>query len=329
MSDILSQNEIDELLKSIDSGNTEHIDLSTDKNKKQVKDYNFRRPSKFSKEHLRTLEIIFENYSRMISSFLSGYLRANTTINVASAEQLTYNDFSASLVNPVILSVVDLKPLKGSIIVEISSNIGFSMIDRILGGPGFGLKKVRDFSEIEVILLERIVTQMLNFLVEPWENVMNMKPELQKIETNSQFAQIISPNDMIALVTLNMKIGSAEGFLNFCMPHIVLEPIMERLNTKYWFSRSNDQEDRTLYRDELSETLEKTIVPLSAVIGRTNISVWDFIHLQAGDIITLDSFVNSDLNIMVGNLLKFKGKPGINRGKNSIQITSFVGKEED
>ncbi|MDR2938910.1 MAG: flagellar motor switch protein FliM [Clostridiales bacterium] len=328
MSDILSQSEIDELLKAIDSGNTEHITIEDSSKGKEAKVYNFKRPSKFSKEHLRTLEIIFEGFSRMVSSFLSGYLRTNAVINVASAEQLTYSDFSASLVNPVILSIVRLNPLKGSIIVELSSNIGFSMIDRILGGPGVGVKKVREFSEIEVILLERIVTQMLNFLSEPWGNVAKLTPELNEIETNSQFAQIIAPNEMIALVTLNIKIGSSEGLLNFCIPHIVVEPIMKRLNTKFWFSKNNVEDDSAQYKEELSSSLEKAVVPVTAVIGRTSIAVSDFVHLQAGDIITLDSFVNSDFNVMVGNLLKFRAKPGISRGKNSMQITSFVGKEE-
>ncbi len=326
MGDILSQSEIDELLNALSSGdhnivNTQSVDS------KKVRTYNFARPSKFGKEQLRTLEVIFENYSRLVSSFLTGYLRTPTQLEVANAEQLTYNEFTNSLMNPVILGIVDFSPLKGSIILDLSSNIGYAVIDRVLGGKGTSLKKTRDFTEIEKILLNRVFEQMLFYLIEPWENVCDISPTLDKLETNSQFAQVISPNEMIALVTLSIKVGELEGLVNFCIPHLVVEPIMGRLNTKFWF-RTNVEEDVTLYRPKVERQLETAKIPLSAVVGRTSITVDEFISLQKGDIITLDSYINSDLNIMIGPLLKFYAKPGISRGKNAIQITSLVGREE-
>ncbi len=328
MGDILSQKEIDELLKAFNSGNAEDIVISEKKDSKQAKDYNFARPSKFNKDQLHTLEIIFESYSRLVSSFLTGYLRTACQIEVANAEQMTYNEFNNSLVNPVVLGLLEFQPLKGSIMLELSANIGYAIIDRILGGPGVGMKKLRDFSEIEKILLDRVVSQMLTYLPEPWENVVKIKPRLDKIETNSQFAQIISPNEMIALVTLSIKIGSSEGMINFCIPHLVIEPIMDRLYTKFWFEQNFSQSVQETYRDDLENQLEKAFVPITAVVGKTTITVNDFVNLQVGDIIPLDSYITSDLRVMVGSLLKFYGKPGINRGKNAIQITSFVEKEE-
>lgn len=326
MGDILSQSEIDELLKSMASGDTSEI-TSAESKKKEAKDYDFARPSKFSKEQLRSLENIFGNYSRALSSFLTGYLRTSTHVEVASAEQVTYSEFNNFLVNPVILGIIEFSPLKGSLILELSANIGYAIIDRILGGPGFGMKRMRDFSEIEKILLDRVLTQMLSFIPEPWENVAKIRPRLEKIETNSQFAQIISPNEMTALVTISVKVGSVEGLMNFCIPYIVIESIMERLNTKYWFTASDDDVDDK-YSKDLEEKLEKTSVALSAIVGQTRISVGDFINMQVGDIIPLDSYVSSDLNVMVGNLLKFNAKPGISRGKNAIQITTLIKKEE-
>lgn len=327
MGDILSQSEIDELLKSMASGGTAEI-AQVDTRKKEAKDYDFARPSKFSKEQLRSLENIFGNYSRALSSFLTGYLRTSVHVEVASAEQVTYSEFNNFLVNPVILGIIEFLPLKGSLILELSANIGYAIIDRILGGPGFGMKRMRDFSEIEKILLDRVINQMLSFIPEPWENVAKIRPKLEKIETNSQFAQIISPNDMTALVTLSIKAGSVEGLMNFCIPYIVIEPIMEKLNTKYWFSASEEDTDDNKYAQDLEEKLEKTNVAVSALIGQTRISVSDFVHMQVGDIIPLDSYVSSDLNVMVGNLLKFSAKPGISRGRNAIQITSLIEKEE-
>ncbi|MDR1689588.1 MAG: flagellar motor switch protein FliM [Clostridiales bacterium] len=327
MGDILSQSEIDALLNSLSSGSAASSGLLGDPKAKKTVDYDFARPSKFNKEQLKTLEIIFENYARMVSSFLTGYLRTTTNIEVANAELLTYNDFNASISNPVILAVVELSPLKGLIILDLSANIGYSIIDRILGGPGLALEKLRDFSEIEVILLERLVSQMLVYLIEPWESITNIQPKLMRLETNSQFAQIISPGEMIALVTLNIKVGSVEGYMNFCLPHYCMEPIMDRLNTGYRFGYISEEADDT-FKETLESRLERAMIPVSVTIGRTNVSVGEFIGLQVGDIIPLDSYYTSDMDVLVGNLLKFRAKPGVSKGKNAIQITTLVRKEE-
>jgi len=326
--DILSQSEIDALLNALSSGDSSSIVVAPDAAAaKEAKKYDFARPSKFSKEQLRTLEIIFDNYSRLVSSFLTAYLRTTVYVEVANAEQLTYNEFNNSLVNPVVLGIISFRPLKGSVIIEMSSNIGYSIIDRILGGPGLSMKKLRDFSDIEKILLDRVINQMLTYLPEPWENVIAVEPSLDKIETNSQFAQIISPNEMIALVTLSIKIGSSEGLINFCIPHMVIESIMDRLNTKYWFRQAHIDETDS-YREDLESQLDRAQIPVSAIIGRTSVTVRDFVEMQVGDIIPLDSYTTSDLRIMIGNLLKFYAKPGINRGRNAIQITQLIAEEE-
>lgn len=325
MGDILSQSEIDNLLSALTSESS--IEEITSDNainvQVDVKDYNFARPPKFNKDHLRTLEIIFDNYSRLISTFLTGYLRTSVSLEVLSSEQITYSEFSNSLSNPIILSVFEMKPLKGSVVFELSASIGYSIIDRVLGGPGTALKKLRDFSEIEKILLKRFVTQMLNYLHEPWENVLDLDAELDKIETNSQFSQIISPNEMVALVTLKIKIGSTEGFLSFCIPHIVIEPVIERLNTRYWYIKKDDEKDDN-YRGFLEETLDDANLEVAAIIGKTNINLSDFVYLQVGDIIPLDSYLNSDIELRVGDKVKYKCRPGISRKKNSVMITKVL-----
>ena len=328
MGDVLSQNEIDALLAQMAGGDSGDVVVPEDAGaKSDAKPYNFSHPQKFSKEQFRTLENIFENFSRTTSSFLTGYLRTAVHLEVAQSEELMYKDFNLSLMNPVVLAMTEWPPLKGTVLIELANNMGFAIIDRILGGPGLGLKSMRDFSEIEKILLERVLIQILNFLPEAWEAVINIKPRLERIETNSQFAQIMSPTDMIALVVLRIKIGSAEGHLNFCLPHIVLEPIMDKLKTSFWFSQ-RDSEESEMYRSKMEEELEKARIPVSAVIGKTNIMVNDFVNLQKGDVLKLDSFVNSDLEIMIGNLLKFHAKPGTTRGRYAFQISTFIEREE-
>lgn len=326
MGDVMTQEEIDELLKSINKGEVNINDVP-ETSEKRIIDYNFAIPSKFNKDQLRTLEIIFDNYARLVSSYLSGYLRTHAQVDVVNAEQLVYSEFTNSLTNPVILAIVDFVPLKGSVVFELSASIGYCIIDRILGGRGETLQKLRDFSEIEKILIERIIHQLLGFMREPWENVIQLNPKLDKIETNSQFAQIIPPTDMTAFVTLSIKIGDVEGFINICIPYLVMEPIMGKLNTKYWFG-NKEKEDSEIYKSKVEHSLEFAKVPVTAVLGRTYITVGEFISLQKGDVIKIDSFVNSDLDVNVGNLLKFHAKPGVMKGKNAIQITSIVRKEE-
>lgn len=326
MGDVLSQEEIDKLLSDLSRGDSSVMEGS-DLDEKKVRTYNFAKPSKFGKEQLRTLEVIFEGFARLASSFFTGYLRTSVQLEVVNAEQMTYNEFNNSLLNPVVLGIVDFKPLKGSIILDLSSQIGYAIIDRILGGSGEALKKSRDFTEIEKILLSRVLSEMVNFLVEPWENVCAINPKFDKLETNAQFAQIISPNEMISLVTLSIKVGEIDGMINFCIPYLVIEPIIGNLNTKHWFT-VNEDEDLSRFRPSVEQKLELAKIPVSVVVGRTSITVDEFIGLQVGDVITLDSYVDSDFRVMVGNLLKFYAKPGLSRGKNAIQITSVVRKEE-
>ncbi|MCL2352652.1 MAG: flagellar motor switch protein FliM [Firmicutes bacterium] len=319
MGDILSQSEIDALLDQL-AGAGSAVGFAPSKKEKEVKLYNFNLPSKFNKEHLRTLEIIFDNYSRVVSSFLTAYLRAGVRLEVAGASQGPYRDFSSALYNPSILGIANLHPLKGSVVLEISPSIGYAVIDRVLGGPGDGLKKIREFSEIEKALLERLITQMLSYLTEPWESVAEIRPRLEKLETNPQFAQIVAPAEIAALVTISAKIGAAEGFINFCIPNLVVDPVMDRLNTKFWFNQNTDDGDAS-HREALERGLERAAVTVSAVVGKARITVADFVNLRVGDIITLDSFINSDMSVMVGNLHKFTAKPGVSRGRNAVLIT--------
>ena len=222
MGEVLSQNEIDNLLAALSTGELD-VEQMQETGEKQVKDYDFKRPAKFSKEHLRTLEIIYEHYGRLISTNLPVYLRKNIQVTVSSSETVTFSEFTNALSNPVILGIVDFVPLNGNIIIEMAANLGFAMIDRMLGGPGVPLEKNRDFSEIEMTILEKLMVICMQLMREPWKNVVDINPVMERIETNAQFAQVIAPSDMIAIVTMNVKIGDVEGHMNICLPFFTLE----------------------------------------------------------------------------------------------------------
>ncbi|MDE6607737.1 MAG: flagellar motor switch protein FliM [Lachnospiraceae bacterium] len=322
MGEVLSQSEIDNLLAALSTGELD-VDQMQESKEKQVKNYDFKRPAKFSKEHLRTLEIIYEHYGRLLSTNLPVYLRKNIQVSVASSEAVTFSEFTNALSNPVILGIVNFQPLGGTVILELATNLGFAILDRMLGGSGVPLEKSRDFSEIELIIIERIMVVCMQLMREPWKNVADINPVMERIETNSQFAQVIAPGDMIAIVTLNVKIGDVEGFMNICLPYFTLEDVMDKLNTKYWFStmQENDEEN---YEEYLEALIKRVEVPVKAVLGRSSVSVNDFVNLQVGDIIRLDSNIEDELSIYVGNIRKFTALPGANKDKYAARVTSVI-----
>ena len=326
MAHVSSQNEIDNLLAALSAGELD-VDQMQGEEEKKVKDYDFSRPTKFSKEHLRTLEIIFEHYGRLVSTNLPAYLRKNVQVSVGSSETVTYSEFSNAMSNPVILGIINFAPLNGTIILDLSTNLGYAMLDRMLGGSGLPLEKSRDFSEIELTILEKVMVMFTQLLRDPWKNVIDISPVLNRLETNSQFAQVIAPNDMIALVTLNIKIGDVEGLMNVCLPFLTLEDVMDKLNTKYWYSTMQENHDEN-YDDYIEAMLRKVDIPIRAVLGKSAISVADFVNLQVGDCIRLNTKVDSDMNIYVGNIKKFTALPGANDDAYAVRITSIVREEE-
>ena len=326
MGEVLSQNEIDNLLAALSTGELD-ADQMQGNEEKQVKNYDFNRPTKFSKEQLRTLEMIFENYSRLIATNLPVYLRKNVQVTVASSETVTFSEFTNALANPVILGIINFSPLNGSILIDLATNLGYAILDRMLGGSGLPLEKSRDFSDIEMSIIQKVLIMFTQLLRDPWKNVIEVSPVMQRLETNPQFAQVIAPNDMIAIVTLNMKIGDVEGLMNICLPFITLEDIMDKLNTRFWFStmQENHDENYELYIESL---IRKVDIPIRAVLGRSTISVSDFMNLQVGDYIRLDSKVDEDMNVFVGNIKKFTALPGAEKDSYAVRITSVIREEE-
>jgi flagellar motor switch protein FliM len=326
--DILSQNEIDDLLKALSTGEIDAQQIQTTTQEKKIKVHDFRRASKFAKDHIKTLNIIYDNYARLVTNFLTGYLRTLVQVDVVSVEAMPYGDFSNSVANPVIIAIIDFAPLTGSIILEIEPNIAYALVDRILGGKGSSLERVREFTEIELAIIERIIIQILNLMREPWENVLSIRPRLDKIETNAQFAQIIAQNETIALITLGARVGEVDGMINICLPHMVIEPIVPKLSTRLWFS--NVQKEAT---PEMKESIESRIqnirIPVRAVLGKTTLLVNEFLELQPGDVLPLDVSVNDEMEVRVGNLRKFCAVPGVKKNRVAIKITKVLKREEE
>ena len=326
MGEVLSQSEIDSLLAALSTGELDAEEIQK-KDERQVRNYDFARPAKFSKEHLRTLEIIYEHYGRLLSTNLPLYLRKNVQISVVSSETVVFSEFSNALSNPAILGIVNFSPLQGTIIIELAPNLGFAMIDRMLGGQGVPIDKTRDFSEIELTILDKILVMCMQLMKEPWKNVVDIDPFLERIETNPQFAQIIAPNDMIAIITLSIKVGDVEGLMNVCLPFFTVEDVMDKLNTKFWYSTMQEASEED-YSQYVESMIRRADVPVKAILGKSSITVDDFVNLQCGDIIRLNTLAEQEMPVYVGNIKKFMAMPGKSGDKYAVRVTNVIREEE-
>ncbi|MFC2281467.1 MAG: flagellar motor switch protein FliM [Treponema socranskii subsp. buccale] len=327
MNEVLSQDEIDQLLTAISSGDSDTDDFKPVSDTRKIKIYDFKRPDKFSKEQLRTVSNMHETFARLTTTSLSAQLRSLVHVHVASVDQLTYEEFIRSIPTPTTLAVVNMDPLKGNAVLEIDPTITFCMIDRLFGGRGSTTgNKNRDLTDIEQSVMEGIIVRILANMREAWTQVIDLRPRLGQIETNPQFAQIVPPSEMVVLVTLEMKVGEEEGMMNFCIPYLTIEPIISKLSSQFWFS-SVRRSSTTQYLGTLKEKLSSVEMDVVAEVGSIDLPIREVLSLRAGDVVRLSNIrVGDPLTLSVGNRKKFYCQPGVVGKKMAVQIT---GKLED
>ena len=330
MNEVLSQDEIDQLLQAISSGDSEADDYKPVNDTRRIKIYDFRRPDKFSKEQIRTVSNMHETFARLTTTSLSAQLRTLVHVHVASVDQLTYEEFIRSIPTPTTLAVINMDPLKGNAVLEIAPEITFIIIDRLFGGSGdTGGKVNRDLTDIEQSVMEGIIVRILANMREAWTQVIDLRPRLQQIETNPQFAQIVPPNEMVILVTLEIKIGEEAGMMNICIPYITIEPIVSKLSSQFWFS-SVRRSSTTQYLGTLKEKLADVEMELVADIGSINVPIRDVLALRIGDVVRLDNIrVGEPLTLSVGSKKKFYCQPGVVGKKMAVQIIGKIEEHEN
>jgi flagellar motor switch protein FliM len=321
--DVLSQGEIDALLAALSSGEMDAEELKKEDTQKKVRAYDFKRALRFSKDHIRSLTRIHENFARYLTTYFSAQLRTFVQINVVQVEQLPYDEFIRSIPKMTILNIFEAEPLEGRMVLEVHPNVAYAMLDRLLGGTGSAPSKVAALTEIETTIMERIFSRTFDSLQEAWKTVLDIEPRLEAMETNPQFMQIVSPNETIALISLSTKIGDTTGMINLCIPHVVLEPIMARLSTHQWFT--SEKKSRAPEEiDALRLRVTKAELPIIAELGESRINVAEFLGLSVGDVISLNKPVKEGLSIRVGEKLKFIGSPGMVRDRVAVQIDEIV-----
>jgi flagellar motor switch protein FliM len=328
MVDVLSQNEIDALLAALSSGEMDAEELKKEDTQKRVRAYDFKRAVRFSKDHIRSLTRIHENFARYLTTYFSAQLRTFVQISVVQVEQLPYDEFIRSIPKMTILNIFEAEPLEGRMVLEVHPNVAFAMLDRLLGGSGTSPTKINALTEIETIVMERIFSRAFDSLQEAWRTIIDISPRLEALETNPQFMQIVSPNETIALISLSTKIGDTTGMINLCIPHVVIEPIMPRLSVHHWFvSQKKTRAPEEV--EALQSRLTKAKLPVIAELGTTEITIREFLGLMPGDVISLLKSTEDPLQIKVGERLKYYGSPGTVKGKMAVQITEIVHEGEE
>jgi flagellar motor switch protein FliM len=321
--EVLSQNEIDALLAALSTGEMSPEEMKKDFTEKKVKLYDFKRALRFSKDQIRTLTRIHENFARLLTTYFSAQLRTLVRFTVASVDQLPYDEFIRSVPKMTILNVFEAEPLEGRMVLEVNPNVAYAILDRLLGGQGVSQAKFNGLTEIETIVLERVFRRCLKIFAEAWKTVLPIDPELMMLEINSQFLQIVSPNETVAVVSFSTKIAETTGVINVCLPHVVLEPVLVKLSAHHWLSTQKKARDKKEV-EAIQQNVRKAMLPIIAELGTSSISVREFLSLTSGDIIQMDTKTKQSLQVKVGSKLKFTGRPGTKSGKIAIQIDNVI-----
>ncbi len=345
-SDILSQNEIDSLLKILQSPDvnwdnkdallnsirlaeresraTDRLTLTElaayDQTIKGYKLYNFRRPDKFSKDHLRALQDIHKEFSRQFSLILAAYLRMPIAISIISVDQLTYDEFTRSMPSPLTIGIVEFDKLNGQILTGISHEVISSIVDRMLGGIGEGEDIPRELTDIEEALAKKVLERLLKSLEAAWKNIIPVTGKVIDIDNSYSFIQVCNPGEIVALITFEVQISNKQaGLLSLCFPYPVLETVLSQLSSQHIFQAKGvaaTPEDK----ENLLGQLEKASVPVNVNFGETTVSLKDFLDLKTGDVLKLDTTVTDNLIVCINNINKFTARPGTFKKNIAVKI---------
>jgi flagellar motor switch protein FliM len=325
VADVLSQEEIDALLGALSAGEirAEEIGAEREEEAAKVRPYDFYRPSKFSKEQIRTIYMLHETFGRLWSSTLSGVLRNYVSLSVNSVDQVTYQEFIQSIPNPTITASFTLAPLEGKALLEFSPTIGFPIIDRLLGGAGLSSLQARELTEIEEHVLSNLIDEGMVFLKEAWSTMIDLSPELVDIESNPLFVQIVPPSDMILLITVEARIGDFSGIINIVYPYVLLEPILSMLSAQTLYAvgtRAPSEESQA----RTQGVLMSVNLPVTVELGQAACTMRELLGLEVNDIIVLNRRTDQDLDVRVGELIKFKCAPGMLGKHRAAQVTDVL-----
>jgi flagellar motor switch protein FliM len=326
---ILSQDEVDALLTAVDRGEIPDEPPSGVgfASPGAAVRYNFRKPNRVSKDQVKMLQSMHEAFARLYTASLSTLLRGLVEVELKTVEQVTYGEFIMSLAPPNCLVVFHMEPLKGGAALEINANILFRFIDRLLGGSGLLPVRLRDFTEVEQVLIERIAVRAMMDLQQAWQHAGTFGFRVAHLETNPQFVQLTSPNEVVIAVTFDVTVGEERGHMTLVFPHLLLEPVMPKLNTHRNFAML--QRELTPEEGEgFQENLLRVDLTVRGVLAEVPMTIRDLLELQPGSVVAFGKRSNSPAVIEVEGVPRFTGRAGTLNRKRALRVLSVVEKGE-
>jgi len=318
---ILSQDEIDALLTTVTSGEEGIEDESFEDEKlRSVIAYDFKHPNRVSKDQIRTLENMHDNFAGHYGSTLSAVLRTIVDVDLVSVDQITYSEFIMSLVTPSCTYTFAAPPLEGGCLVDFNPTLTFSLIDRMFGGNGKILETERELTGIERAVVGRLVEKLYQDLERVWENILKIKIEQRSFETNPQFIQIVPPGETVVVVSFQIKLFQSTGLLTICYPYVSLEPIITKLSAQNWIDatkRKAEESDKEINLQNLTSVNAN----VWAELANAKLKIRDFVRLQIGDVIPADTRISAPVNVFVNKRRKYLARPGLSGKKKAVQIT--------
>lgn len=288
--------------------------------RQNIRLYDFRRPDKFSKEQIRTLQMLHENYSRTLTTVFTTHLRTGVEMGVAAVHQMTYSEFLNRLDDPTVLAVVDLEPLAGSGLLHLDLDLVFQMLDRLFGGPGQASGERRPLTDIEQSVIERVIVAALDALAGAWANLIQLEPSLRTIESNPTFTHIAAPNEVCAIIGFEVRLGPHRGRMQLCLPYIVLEPVLPKLSTQQWFAA-----ERKVQRDaHVGSELERVLVGLWVRLGTATVTLQDLLGLEPGDLLQLERRRGEPVEVFVEDQPTFRAVPGRRQDRLAVRIEGIL-----
>lgn len=326
MADILTQDEIDALLNSVDDA-PPPVATTKKEDDRQIIIYDFKRPNRVSKEQLRAIKGIHDKLARSLASQISSVMRSIVEIKLHSVDQMTYGEFLMSLPSPTSFNVFSIKPLDGSCVLELNPSIAFPMIDRLLGGKGESFETNRELTDIELNLLDGILRTIMTRLRESWQVITDIYPNIEAKESSSSVVQIVSQNEIVVMVVMEITIGNVSGMINLCYPVIYLEPILGRLaNRDVMLGETNTKKSRN---KELKVLVGRAEIIYEAILGKAIISVRELLELKEGNILKLDRGADDNAIVSIDKKDVYLAKAGVHRYRKSIQIKELIRTDKD
>ena len=318
MANILSQEEVDALLRGISGGEieTETADLH---DPTEIMTYDLTSQDRIIRGRMPTLEMTNERFVRMFRTTLSSLLRKVTSVSTISTEMIKFGEFLKMIPVPTSMHLFKLEPLRGSALIIVESKIIFMLVDVIFGGSGKESFKIegREFTAIESNIIKKIVIAALADLEKVWQPLADIKTSYQRSEVNPQFAHIVSPTDVVVVANFEVEVEYSSGMISMCLPYAMLEPIRERLQAGF---QSEQMEVDKVWAERFKKSLVDSSVEMTVELGSTTLPMREVLHMKKGDVIPLDQYATEPLRLAVEGVPKFTCYPGTYKGSQAVRV---------